>query len=96
MTGNAATARIKSAVAITPVTASGFPADEATKQFLWGLIRDATMTAQGIAELTRRTAAGALVGADGAQQPRHLRCGGNARLFTACGSTAIFRPKPRR
>ncbi len=44
--------RIKSAVAITPVTASGFPADEATKQFLWGLIHDATMTAQGIAGLT--------------------------------------------
>ena len=72
--------RIKSAVAITPVTASGFPADEATKQFLWGLIHDATMTAQGIAGLTWWTAAGALVGADGAQQPRHLRCGGNARL----------------
>lgn len=44
--------RIKSAVAITPVTADGFPADNATKQFLWELIHDATLTAQGIAGLT--------------------------------------------
>ncbi|MGE0559925.1 MAG: alpha/beta fold hydrolase [Burkholderiales bacterium] len=44
--------RIKSAVAITPVTADGFPADDATKKFLWELIHDTDLTAQGIAGLT--------------------------------------------
>jgi len=44
--------RIKSAVAITPVTADGFPADEPTRQFLWNLIHDANLTDQGIAGLT--------------------------------------------
>lgn len=44
--------RIKSAVAITPVTADGFPADDPTKQFLWNLIHDVPLTAQGIASLT--------------------------------------------
>jgi pimeloyl-ACP methyl ester carboxylesterase len=44
--------RIRSAVAITPVSAGGYPADATTKQFLWGLIHDVTLTAQGIAGLT--------------------------------------------
>ena len=44
--------RIKSAVAITPVTADGFPADEPTRQFLWNLIHDSNLTEQGIAGLT--------------------------------------------
>lgn len=44
--------RIKSAVAITPVTADGFPADQATRQFLWDLIHREDMTEQGIAGLT--------------------------------------------
>lgn len=44
--------RIQSAVAITPVTAGGFPADDTTKRFLWNLIHDRAMTEQGIAGLT--------------------------------------------
>lgn len=44
--------RIKSAVAITPVSADGYRTDDATKKFLYDLIHDAAMTAQGIAGLT--------------------------------------------
>jgi pimeloyl-ACP methyl ester carboxylesterase len=44
--------RIKSAVAITPVSADGFPADEATRQFLWDLIHNEDLTGQGISGLT--------------------------------------------
>jgi pimeloyl-ACP methyl ester carboxylesterase len=40
--------RIKSAVAITPVTADGFPADPPTRQFLWDLIHQDGLTRQGV------------------------------------------------
>jgi len=43
---------IKSIVAITPVTADGYPADEQTREFLWNLIHDQALTEQGIASLT--------------------------------------------
>jgi pimeloyl-ACP methyl ester carboxylesterase len=44
--------RIKSAVAITPVTADGYPADEQTRQFLWNLIHREELTEQGISAMT--------------------------------------------
>jgi pimeloyl-ACP methyl ester carboxylesterase len=44
--------RIKSAVAITPVTADGFPADDQTHKFLWDLIHQEGMTEQGVSSLT--------------------------------------------
>lgn len=44
--------RIASAVGVTPVTASGFPADEETRLFLWNLVHDETLTMQGISLLT--------------------------------------------
>jgi pimeloyl-ACP methyl ester carboxylesterase len=44
--------RIKGVVAITPVTADGYPADEQTRRFLWELIHDRVLTEQGVAGLT--------------------------------------------
>lgn len=44
--------RIKSAVAITPVTADGYPADEQTRKFLWDLIHQEELTEQGVSGLT--------------------------------------------
>jgi uncharacterized peroxidase-related enzyme len=44
--------RIKSVVAITPVAANGYPADEGTKQFLWSLIHKRHESEQGFALLT--------------------------------------------
>lgn len=44
--------RLKSVVAITPVTADGYPADPSTARFLWDLIHDPELTEQGIADLT--------------------------------------------
>lgn len=44
--------RIKSAVAITPVTADGFPADAPTRQFLWDMIRQDDLARQGLAAMT--------------------------------------------
>lgn len=44
--------RIKSAVAITPVTADGYPADDQTRQFLWNLIHREDLTEQGISGMT--------------------------------------------
>ena len=44
--------RIKSVVAITPVTADGYPADEPTRKFLWDLIHDSVLSEQGVAGLT--------------------------------------------
>lgn len=44
--------RLKSVVAITPMTADGYPADPSTAKFLWDLIHDPELTEQGIADLT--------------------------------------------
>lgn len=44
--------RLKSIVAITPVAANGYPADEATKRFLWQLIHDRALSEQGFSLLT--------------------------------------------
>jgi pimeloyl-ACP methyl ester carboxylesterase len=44
--------RIQSVVAVTPVTADGYPADSETRQFLWDLIHDKALTEQGMAGLT--------------------------------------------
>lgn len=44
--------RIKSAVAVTPVTADGFHADDKTKKFLWDLIHQEGLTEQGVSSLT--------------------------------------------
>ncbi|MBX9657517.1 MAG: alpha/beta hydrolase [Nitrospiraceae bacterium] len=44
--------RIKSAIAITPVSADGYPADEGTKKFLWDLIHEPELTEQGFFMLT--------------------------------------------
>jgi pimeloyl-ACP methyl ester carboxylesterase len=44
--------RLKSVVAITPVSADGYPADAATKQFLWSLIGHRGLSEQGFALLT--------------------------------------------
>lgn len=45
-------ARLKSVVAITPVSADGYPADEATKQFLWDLIHQRDLSEVGFQLLT--------------------------------------------
>ncbi|MDR4470902.1 MAG: alpha/beta hydrolase [Nitrospira sp.] len=44
--------RLKSAIAITPVSADGYPADEGTKKFLWNLIHQRELTEQGLMMLT--------------------------------------------
>ena len=44
--------RLKSVVAIAPVSASGYPADESTRRFLWDLIHKRELSEQGFALLT--------------------------------------------
>jgi pimeloyl-ACP methyl ester carboxylesterase len=44
--------RLKSVVAITPVSADGYPADEATRQFLWSLIGQRDLSEKGFSMLT--------------------------------------------
>lgn len=44
--------RIERAVAVSPVTANGYPADDETKQFLWAAIEDAEMAIQAFTMLT--------------------------------------------
>ncbi|MEN8180730.1 MAG: alpha/beta hydrolase, partial [Pseudomonadota bacterium] len=44
--------RLKSVVAITPVTADGYPADEGTKQFLWNAIHNRDVSEQAFGGLT--------------------------------------------
>lgn len=46
------TRRLKSIVAITPVAANGYPADEATKRFLWELIHERGLSEKGFSLLT--------------------------------------------
>ena len=46
------TRRMKSIIAITPVTADGYPADEGTKKFLWDLIHQRALSEQGFSLLT--------------------------------------------
>lgn len=48
--------RIKSVIAINPVTVNGYPADEETRKFLWDLIHDRALSEQGTASLTRPAA----------------------------------------
>lgn len=44
--------RLKSVVAITPVSADSYPADEGTKKFLWDLIHQRELSEQGFSMLT--------------------------------------------
>ncbi len=44
--------RLKSVIAITPVSSDGYPADEGTKKFLWGLIGQRNLSEQGFQALT--------------------------------------------
>jgi pimeloyl-ACP methyl ester carboxylesterase len=44
--------RLKSIIAITPVAANGYPADEATKRFLWELIHERALSEHGFSLLT--------------------------------------------
>jgi pimeloyl-ACP methyl ester carboxylesterase len=44
--------RLKSVVAITPVSADGYPADEGTRAFLWDLIGRRDLSERGFALLT--------------------------------------------
>lgn len=44
--------RLKSVVAITPVSADGYPADEGAKKFLWDLIHQRDLSEQGFFMLT--------------------------------------------
>lgn len=44
--------RVRSFVAITPVTADGYPADEETRGFLWSAIHDEDVSAQAFQMLT--------------------------------------------
>jgi pimeloyl-ACP methyl ester carboxylesterase len=46
------TKRLKSVIAITPVSADGYPADEGTKKFLWDLIGTRNLSEQGFFALT--------------------------------------------
>jgi pimeloyl-ACP methyl ester carboxylesterase len=43
---------LKSVVAITPVSADGYPADEGTRQFLWNLIGQRDLSEKGFSMLT--------------------------------------------
>lgn len=49
---NSGTRRIKSVVAVTPVSADGYPADESTRTFLWNLIGQRDLSEQAFALLT--------------------------------------------
>jgi 3-oxoadipate enol-lactonase len=44
--------RLKSVVAVTPVSADGYPADEGTRTFLWDLIGRRDLSEQGFSMLT--------------------------------------------
>lgn len=44
--------RLKSVVAITPVTADGYPADEGTRKFLWDAISNRSVSEQAFSGLT--------------------------------------------
>jgi pimeloyl-ACP methyl ester carboxylesterase len=44
--------RLKSMIALTPVSADGYPADEGTKKFLWDLIHQRALSEQGFSMLT--------------------------------------------
>lgn len=44
--------RLKSVIAITPVSADGYPADEGTRKFLWDLIGQRNLSEQGFSALT--------------------------------------------
>lgn len=44
--------RLKSVTAVTPVVAEGYPADADTRSFLWNLIHNPELSAQGAAFLT--------------------------------------------
>ncbi|MEJ2692874.1 MAG: alpha/beta hydrolase [Candidatus Thiodiazotropha sp.] len=44
--------RLKSVVAVTPVTADGYPANEETKQFLWSAIHNRNLSEQAFSGLT--------------------------------------------
>jgi pimeloyl-ACP methyl ester carboxylesterase len=69
--------RLKSIVAITPVAANGYPADEATKRFLWELIHERGLSEQGFSLLTGQR----LTPAWGrAKTERHLRTSSAAAL----------------
>jgi pimeloyl-ACP methyl ester carboxylesterase len=46
------TKRLKSVIAITPVSADGYPADAGTKQFLWDVIGNRNLSEQGFYALT--------------------------------------------
>jgi pimeloyl-ACP methyl ester carboxylesterase len=50
--GKAGAKRLKSVVAITPVSAGGYPADAGTKEFLWSLIGESELSKQGFSLLT--------------------------------------------
>jgi len=49
---NAGNKRIKSVVAVSPVTADGYPADEGTKKFLWDAIHNRDVSQKAFAGLT--------------------------------------------
>ena len=61
--------RLKSVIAITPVSANGYPADAATRQFLWELIHERGLSEQGFALLTGQRL---LPGWGRAKTERHL------------------------
>lgn len=49
---NSGKKRLKSVVAITPVTADGYPADKDTRKFLWDFIHNTEVSKQGFTGLT--------------------------------------------
>lgn len=49
---NSGKPRLKSVVAITPVTADGYPADKDTRKFLWDFIHNTEVSKQGITGMT--------------------------------------------
>jgi pimeloyl-ACP methyl ester carboxylesterase len=71
------TMRLKSVIALTPVAADGYPADSATKQFLWDLIGDRDLSEQGFSLLTGRRLSSAWTRA---KTNRHLQTSAPAAL----------------
>lgn len=74
---NSGARRLKSVIAITPVSAGGYPADESVKTFLWDLIHERSLSEQGFSLLTGQRLLPAWARG---KTDRHMRTSGEAAL----------------
>ncbi|MFA6954411.1 MAG: alpha/beta hydrolase [Thermoanaerobaculia bacterium] len=74
---NVSSGRLKSVIAITPVSAGGYPADLATKDFLWSLIGERELSQQGFSLLTGQRLSGRW---ETVKTDRHLATASTAAL----------------